>query len=109
MALSVSDVRSLFLNEDGSAKGELKESDWSNLFDAIDAVDPEFIHVIHTEYSGLSDFDKNMLCLMKIGMKNAQIAEILHRSRSVITKHCIKLKERHGMDVEKALGRIFND
>lgn len=98
-ALNLSEVQSLFLNPDGSSKTVENDAVWNELFTAVHAAFPNFIAALSERCPQLSLFDKKMICLMKIGMKNAQIADILNRSRGAISQHCAKLKAVYDFDI----------
>lgn len=100
MSLSFSEVQSLFVNADGSAKPIQEDTVWNKLFAAVHTAAPEFIAMLSERCPDLSIFDKKMIYLMKIGLKSTQIADILNRSRGTISQHCTKLRETYNMDVK---------
>lgn len=73
---------------------ELKENDWKQLSEALDATFPNFLRHLYALYPKLSEQELRICYLIKIDLKRSSIAELLSRSVSAITNSLSRLYEK---------------
>lgn len=81
----------------------IKEYQWPKIYDSIDLIYPKLIDRLRKELS-LTDGDIQICCLIKLGLTNPLIAELLGISPSSVTKRKQRLKERINMHLDTSLG-----
>lgn len=73
---------------------ELKENDWKQLSEALDATFPNFQRHLYALYPKLSEQELRICYLIKTNLKRTAIAELLSRSVSAITNSLSRLYEK---------------
>ena len=73
---------------------ELKENDWKQLSEALDATFPNFQRHLYALYPKLSEQELRICYLIKTDLKRSTIAELLSRSVSAITNSLSRLYEK---------------
>lgn len=76
---------------------DLKDTDWEQLREAINAAYPDFLHRLYALYPKLSQQELYICYLIKINLKRTIMAELLNRSVSAITNSLSRLYQKiHG-------------
>lgn len=76
---------------------DLKDTDWEQLKEALNAAYPDFLPHLYTLYPKLSQQELYICYLIKINLKRTMMAELLNRSVSAITNSLSRLYQKiHG-------------
>lgn len=73
---------------------EIKEEDWKQLSETLDATFPNFLRHLYALYPKLSEQELRICYLIKIGIRRSSIAELLSRSISAISNSLSRLYEK---------------
>lgn len=73
---------------------EIKEEDWKQLSETLDATFPNFLRHLYALYPKLSEQELHICYLIKIDLKRSSIAELLSRSVSAISNSLSRLYEK---------------
>lgn len=68
--------------------------DWIHLYESLDILHNGFCSRLKNEFPSLTEMDLQVCCLIKIGLTNSQIANILCISDSSVTKRKYRIRER---------------
>lgn len=74
---------------------EVKENDWKQLGEALNAAYPNFLRHLYALYPRLSEQELHICYLIKIDIKKTTIAELLSRSVSAITNSLSRLYQKN--------------
>lgn len=78
----------------------LNESDWEELESLVNLLQNDFTRKVRQNFPMLSRDDMHIILLMYIGMKNVEIARLLHiLPRSFRMRRC-RLKRKMGVDCD---------
>lgn len=92
------------LEETGyNPKKRIDEDSWDLIFNAVDKLNPEFRSLILSYNNTLENEDLIILYLMKMGYKQADIARMTKKARSVISRKCQKIETLLGVPISDVL------
>lgn len=78
----------------------LNESDWEELESLVNLLQNDFTYKVRRDFPMLSRDDIHIILLMRVGMKNVEIARLLHiLPRSFRMRRC-RLKRKMGIDCD---------
>ena len=87
-----------------SPKEKLQPDMWGAIFDAVDRLHPNLRRQLLTYNDKLENKDLILLYLMKLEFKQADIARIMKRAPSVISRKCHRIEGLLGVPLKEALG-----
>lgn len=103
-APEISSVMKKVMDLSDSPKEKLQPDMWGTIFDAVDRLHPNLRRQLLTYNENLENKDLVLLYLMKLDFKQADIARIMKRAPSVISRKCHRIEELLGVPLKEALG-----
>ncbi len=83
-----------------SGKFSLSDEEIESLMMTVDVCHNGFMGYIRREYGPLSDEDQVLICLLKLGLQNRDIAPLLNVSDNTLKKRKRRLKDKLGVEDE---------
>ncbi|WP_337570814.1 hypothetical protein [Hallella sp.] len=102
-AKDVSSVKSHLANLADNPKDKLQPDMWEVVFDAVDTTYPDLRQRLLTYNQDLENKDLILLYLMKLEFKQADVARIMKRAPSVISRKYHRIETMLGVPIKTAL------
>lgn len=102
-SVDVSTVIKNLQNIANSQKEKLQPDMWDAIFNAVDKLHPEFRDHLLSYSSDLENKDLILLYLMKLGFKQADIARIIKRNPSVISRKLRRIEKELGATIREVV------
>lgn len=102
-AKDVSSVKSILANLADNPKDKLQPDMWEVVFDAVDTTYPDLRQRLLTYNQDLENKDLILLYLMKLEFKQADVARIMKRAPSVISRKYHRIETMLGVPIKTAL------
>lgn len=102
-AKDVSSVKSHLANPAVNPKDKLQPDMWEVVFDAVDTTYPDLRQRLLTYNQDLENKDLILLYLMKLEFKQADVARIMKRAPSVISRKYHRIETMLGVPIKTAL------
>jgi len=102
-APDVASVIKFLMSMSDSSKEKLQPDMWGTVFDAVDKLHPNLRQQLLNYNEDLENKDLILLYLMKLEFKQADIARIMKRAPSVISRKFHRIEEMLGVPTKEAL------
>ena len=102
-AQDISSVMTALEEIANSPKGQLRQDSWDVIFNAVDKLYPNFRNHVLSYNDELENKELIIIYLMKMGYKQADIARITKRARSVISRKHQRLEDMLGAPISEVV------
>lgn len=102
-APEISSIIKVVTDLSDSPKEKLQPDMWGTIFNAVDKLHPNLRQRLLTYNENLENKDLILLYLMKLDFKQADIARIMKRAPSVISRKCHRIEDMLGVPIKVAL------
>lgn len=87
-----------------SPKESLPEDYWDIIFNTVDKLHPHFREHVLSYNNALENKDLIIIYLMKLGYKQADVARITKKARSVISRKCHRIEDMLCVSITEVIG-----